>query len=90
MPKKSGFFGYVMINKNNSLERHASYREGLLKFFAAFRMTTEHQTTSAANQFFAGDASLPQKKEMELDKTATRESLVINPREIPRPLFNVV
>ncbi|MEH1772986.1 MAG: hypothetical protein V7K64_29690 [Nostoc sp.] len=25
-------------------------------------MITEHQTTSAANQFFAGDASLPHQK----------------------------
>ncbi|MEH1998509.1 MAG: hypothetical protein V7L00_07085 [Nostoc sp.] len=55
MPKKSGFFGFAMINKNNSVECHASYREGLLKFFAAFRMTTEYQ-------ILAGDASLPQKK----------------------------
>lgn len=62
MLKNSGFFGFVMINKSNSVECHASYREGLLKFFAALRMTTEHQTTSATNQFFAGDASLPQKK----------------------------
>jgi hypothetical protein len=46
-----------MINKNNSVECHASYHEGLLKFFAAFRITTEHQTTSAANHFFAGDAA---------------------------------
>ncbi|MEH2173396.1 hypothetical protein [Nostoc sp.] len=51
-----------MINKSNSVECHALYREGLLKFFAALKMTTEHQTTSATNQFFAGDASLPQKK----------------------------
>ncbi len=51
MPKKSGFFGFVMINKNNSVECHASYSEGLFKFFAAFRMTTEHELTSAANQF---------------------------------------
>ncbi|MEH2389163.1 MAG: hypothetical protein V7K14_26000 [Nostoc sp.] len=58
MPKKSGFFGFVMINKNNSVECHASYHEGLLKFFAAFRMTTEHQ-------IFAGDASLPEKKEID-------------------------
>ncbi|MEH1974935.1 MAG: hypothetical protein V7L02_17330 [Nostoc sp.] len=62
MPKKSGFFGFVMINKSNSVECHASSCEGLLKFFAAFRMITEHQTTSAANQFFAGDASLPHQK----------------------------
>ncbi|WP_375473934.1 hypothetical protein [uncultured Nostoc sp.] len=62
MPKNSGFFGFVMINKSNSIESRASYREGLLKFFVALRMTTKHQTTSAANQFFAGDASLPQKK----------------------------
>jgi hypothetical protein len=57
LPKNSGFFGFGMINKNNRVECHASYREGLLKFFAAFRMTTEHQITSAANQFFAGDAA---------------------------------
>ncbi|WP_334914291.1 hypothetical protein [Nostoc sp.] len=43
-----------MINKNNSVECHASLCEGLLKFFAAFRMTTHHEITSAANQFFAG------------------------------------
>ncbi|MFN6480253.1 MAG: hypothetical protein RMZ95_028925 [Nostoc sp. DedQUE07] len=52
----------MMINKSNTVESRASYREGLLKFFAAFKMTTKHQTTSATNQFFAGDASLPQKK----------------------------
>ncbi|MEH2082108.1 MAG: hypothetical protein V7K89_19685 [Nostoc sp.] len=62
MPKNSGFFGFVMINKSNSVESRASYREGLLKFFAALRMTTKHQITSAANQFFAGDASLPHQK----------------------------
>ncbi|WP_041565394.1 hypothetical protein [Nostoc punctiforme] len=56
MPKNSGFFGFGVINKNNSAECHASYHGGLLKFFAAFRMTTEHQITSAANQFFVGDA----------------------------------
>jgi hypothetical protein len=50
-----------MINKSNSVECHALSCEGLLKFFAAFRMATEHQTTSVANQFFAGDASPPQK-----------------------------
>ena len=57
MLKNSGFFGFGMINKNNSVECHASCCEGLLKFFAAFRMNTEHQITSAANQFFAGDAA---------------------------------
>ncbi|MEH2181377.1 hypothetical protein [Nostoc sp.] len=51
-----------MINKSNSIESRASYREGLLKFFAALRITTKYQITSAANQFFAGDASLPPKK----------------------------
>ncbi|MEH2249045.1 MAG: hypothetical protein V7K33_05665 [Nostoc sp.] len=66
----------MMINKNNSVECHASYREGLLKFFAAFRMTTEHQTTSAANQFFAGDASLPQKKQMQLHQKAQPQNLL--------------
>ncbi|MHC5932930.1 hypothetical protein [Nostoc sp.] len=69
MPKKSGFFGLVMINKNNSVECHASCREGLLKFFAAFRMTTEHQ-------IFAGDASLPQKKEIELHQKAQPQNLL--------------
>ncbi|WP_375502477.1 hypothetical protein [uncultured Nostoc sp.] len=57
MLKNSGLFSFGMINKNNSVECHASYHEGLLKFFAAFRMTTQHQTTYTANQFFAGDAS---------------------------------
>ncbi|MCC5645960.1 hypothetical protein LC607_24090 [Nostoc sp. CHAB 5824] len=65
-----------MINKNNSVECHASYHEALLKFFAAFRMTTEHQTTSAANQFFAGDASAPQKKEMQLLKGLLPQNLL--------------
>jgi hypothetical protein len=60
--KNSGFFGFVMINKSNTVESRASYRKGLLKFFAAFKMTTKHQTISATNQLFAGDASLPQKK----------------------------
>jgi hypothetical protein len=46
-----------MINKSNSVECHASYREGLLKFFAAFRMTTEHETTS-------GDAYLLHQKSL--------------------------
>ncbi|MEH2415431.1 hypothetical protein [Nostoc sp.] len=65
-----------MINKNNSVECHASYREGLLKYFAAFRMTTEYQTTSAANQFFAGDASLRQKKQMDLHQKALPQNLL--------------
>jgi hypothetical protein len=65
-----------MINKSNSVECHALSCEGLLKFFAAFKMTTEHQATSAANQFFAGDASLPQKKEMELCQTALPQNLL--------------
>lgn len=65
-----------MINKSNSVECHASYREGLLKFFAAFRMTTEHQTTFVANQFFARDASLPQKKEMQLHQKALPQNLL--------------
>ncbi|MDZ8027153.1 MAG: hypothetical protein RMX65_006665 [Nostoc sp. DedQUE01] len=38
----SGFFGLVMINKNNNVESYASYPEELLKFFAAFRMTTDN------------------------------------------------
>ena len=42
LPKKSGFFGFVMINKNNSVECHDSLCEGLLIFFAALRMTTEY------------------------------------------------
>ncbi|MEH2102399.1 MAG: hypothetical protein V7K76_22155 [Nostoc sp.] len=58
-----------MINKSNSIECHASYREGLLKFFTAFRMTTEHQ-------FFAGDASLPRKKEMGLHQKALPQNLL--------------
>lgn len=65
-----------MINKSNSVECHASYCEGLLKFFAAFRMITEHQTTFAANQFFAGDASLPQRKEIELHQNALPQNLL--------------
>ncbi len=65
-----------MINKSNSVECHALSCEGLLKFFAAFKMTTEHQKTLAANQFFAGDASLPQKKEMELYQTALPQNLL--------------
>jgi hypothetical protein len=61
-----------MINKSNSVEYHASHCEELIKLFAAFKMTTEHSTTSAANQFFTGNASLLQKKEMELhDKCFT-------------------
>ncbi|MBN4001422.1 hypothetical protein [Nostoc sp. LPT] len=76
MPKNSGFFGFVMINKNNSVESRALYREGLLKFFAALRMTTEHQITSAANQFFAGDTSLPQKNEMEPHQKALPQNLL--------------
>lgn len=62
MLKNSGFFGLVMINKSNSVECHALYREGLFKFFAALRMTTEHQTHLLPISFFAGDASWPQKK----------------------------
>ncbi|MEH2290001.1 hypothetical protein [Nostoc sp.] len=65
-----------MINKSNSVESRASYREGLLKFFAALRMTTEHQTTSAANQFFAGDASLLQKKKMKPHKKTLQQNLL--------------
>ncbi|MCW5316151.1 hypothetical protein GTQ43_20735 [Nostoc sp. KVJ3] len=57
MLKNSGLFSFVVINKNNSVECQTSYHEGLLKFFAVFRMTTHHQITSAANQFFAGDSA---------------------------------
>jgi hypothetical protein len=71
----SGFFAFVMINKNNNVESHASYPEELLKFFAAFRMTADNICRQSV--FFAGDAANPlQTRETELHQKALPQNLL--------------